>query len=113
MRMNIVFDARALVMTLTGHYDRKIRRPGAPLPPRRARVERPADRFEMLVAIRRPAEACGRYLEISTTSRFRSLRRICIERAGFTAVEQHGYGWTPLSRRWPTMFSDVFLVATK
>jgi hypothetical protein len=29
------------------------------------------------------------------------------------AVEQHGYGRTPLSRRWPTMFSDVFLVATR
>jgi SAM-dependent methyltransferase len=44
---------------------------------------------------------------------FRSLRRICLERGGFTAVEQHGYGRTVLSRRWPTMFSDVFLVATK
>jgi len=44
---------------------------------------------------------------------FRSLRRICLERSGFTAVEQHGYGRTVLSRRWPTMFSDVFLVATK
>jgi SAM-dependent methyltransferase len=44
---------------------------------------------------------------------FRSLRRICVERAGFGAVEQHGYGRTFLSRRWPTMFSDVFLVATK
>jgi SAM-dependent methyltransferase len=44
---------------------------------------------------------------------FRSLRRICIERAGFSAVEQYGYGRTLLSRHWPTMFSDVFLVATK
>lgn len=44
---------------------------------------------------------------------FRSLRRICIERAGFSRVEQHGYGRTFLSRRWPTLFSDVFLVATK
>jgi SAM-dependent methyltransferase len=44
---------------------------------------------------------------------FRSLRRICLERAGFSAVEQHGYGRTFLSRRWPTMFSDVFLVAIK
>jgi SAM-dependent methyltransferase len=44
---------------------------------------------------------------------FRSLRRICIERAGFAAVHCHGYGRTFLSRRWPTMFSDVFLVAIK
>lgn len=44
---------------------------------------------------------------------FRSLRRICTERAGFAAVEQHGYGRTFLSRQWPTLFSEVFLVATK
>jgi SAM-dependent methyltransferase len=44
---------------------------------------------------------------------FRSLRRICIERAGFAAVHPHGYGRTFLSRRWPTMFSDVFVVAIK
>jgi SAM-dependent methyltransferase len=44
---------------------------------------------------------------------FRSLRRICIERAGFTSVQPRGYGRTFLSRRWPTLFSDVFLVAVK
>jgi len=45
---------------------------------------------------------------------FRSLRRICTERAGFSAVLPHGYGRTALSRWWPTLFSDdVFVVAIK
>ena len=43
----------------------------------------------------------------------RSLGRICTERAGFSRVQAFGYGATPLSRWWPAMFSDVFLVATK
>ena len=43
----------------------------------------------------------------------RSLSRICTERARFSSVRVHGYGATPLSRWWPAMFSDVFLVATK
>ena len=44
---------------------------------------------------------------------FRSLRRLCLERAGFSRVEQLGYGRHPLARRWPTLFSDVFIVATR
>jgi SAM-dependent methyltransferase len=44
---------------------------------------------------------------------FRSLRRICLERAGFSQVEELGYGRHPLARRWPTLFSDIFLVATR
>lgn len=44
---------------------------------------------------------------------FRSLRRICIERAGFKHVEEFGYGSSVLSRYWRTLFSDVFLVATR
>lgn len=44
---------------------------------------------------------------------FRSLERLCIERAGFRRVERYGYGKTPLSRRLPTLFSDIFLVAIK
>jgi len=44
---------------------------------------------------------------------FRSLRRICLERAGFSRVEELGYGKHPLARRWPTLFSDIFLVATR
>lgn len=51
---------------------------------------------------------------------FRSLSRLCIERAGFRRVEWFGYGsWkstrTPsfLSRLFPTMFSEVFVVAYK
>ena len=44
---------------------------------------------------------------------FRSLAKICRERVGFRDVERHGYGRTMLSRRWPTLFSDVFLVAIK
>jgi SAM-dependent methyltransferase len=44
---------------------------------------------------------------------FRSLRRICLERAGFSHVEELGYGKHPLARRWPTLFSDIFLVATR
>lgn len=44
---------------------------------------------------------------------FRSLRRICLERAGFSHVEALGYGSHPLARRWPTLFSDVFIVATR
>lgn len=44
---------------------------------------------------------------------FRSLGRICVERCGFSHVQSLGYGRTALSRSWPTLFSDVFLVATK
>ena len=44
---------------------------------------------------------------------FRSLRRVCVERAGFSRVEARGYGTHPLARRWPELFSDVFLVATR
>lgn len=44
---------------------------------------------------------------------FRSLRRICLERAGFKKVEELGYGRTALSRYWPALFSEVFLVATR
>ncbi len=44
---------------------------------------------------------------------FRSLRRICLERAGFSHVEELGYGKTFLSRLWPRMFSDVFLIVTR
>jgi SAM-dependent methyltransferase len=44
---------------------------------------------------------------------FRSLRRACLERAGFSAVEGHGFGGSFLCRMWPALFSDVFLVARK
>jgi SAM-dependent methyltransferase len=44
---------------------------------------------------------------------FRSLSRICQERIGFSRVDGLGYGRTRLSRAWPTLFSDVFVVATK
>jgi SAM-dependent methyltransferase len=44
---------------------------------------------------------------------FRSLRRVCLERAGFSHVEARGYGVHPLARRWPALFSDVFVVATR
>ena len=44
---------------------------------------------------------------------FRSLRRLCIERAGFRAVEERSYGRTRLSGIWPTLFSDIQLVVTK
>lgn len=44
---------------------------------------------------------------------YRSLRRICIERAGFGSVEERGYGKTRLSGLWPTLFSEILLVVTK
>jgi SAM-dependent methyltransferase len=44
---------------------------------------------------------------------FRSLRRVCLERAGFSHVEARGYGTHPGARRWPELFSDVFVVATR
>lgn len=44
---------------------------------------------------------------------FRSLGRLCQERAGFDHVMPFGYGKTILSRLWPTMFSDCFIVAYK
>jgi SAM-dependent methyltransferase len=44
---------------------------------------------------------------------FRSLSRLGIERAGFRSVEWHGYGRTFLSKIWPTMFSDVFVIFSK
>lgn len=44
---------------------------------------------------------------------YRSLTKICRERIGFRTVERHGYGRTELSRRLPTLFSDVFIVAAK
>jgi SAM-dependent methyltransferase len=44
---------------------------------------------------------------------FRALQRICIERAGFRSVERRGYGRNPLSRRWATLFSEIFLIAQK
>ena len=51
---------------------------------------------------------------------FRSLSRLCVERIGLSRVEQFGYGsWkstrTPsfLGRLFPTIFSEVFVVAYK
>lgn len=51
---------------------------------------------------------------------FRSLSRLCVERIGFNRVERFGYGsWkstrTPsfLGRFFPTIFSEVFVVAYK
>jgi SAM-dependent methyltransferase len=51
---------------------------------------------------------------------FRSLSRVCKERAGFRRVEWHGYGsWKTsrmppfFSRSLPTLFSEVFIVAYK
>lgn len=51
---------------------------------------------------------------------FRSFRRLCVERIGFSKVERFGYGsWkstrTPsfLGRFFPTIFSEVFVVAYK
>lgn len=45
---------------------------------------------------------------------YRSLTRLLRERAGFARVVAHGYGtlW-PLCRLWPTLFSDVFVIAVK
>lgn len=45
---------------------------------------------------------------------YRSLVRLCKERAGFNSVEKYGYGNTFLSRFWPEMFStDIFIIAYK
>lgn len=45
---------------------------------------------------------------------YRSMIRLCRERAGFSRVERRGYGRTFLSRLWPELFSsDVFVVAYK
>lgn len=45
---------------------------------------------------------------------YRSLARLCRERAGYSRVERFGYGRTFLSRIWPALFSsDVFVVAYK
>lgn len=44
---------------------------------------------------------------------FRSLASLCMERAGFRQVEKYGYGKSFLCRKWPTLFSDVCIVAYK
>jgi len=44
---------------------------------------------------------------------FRSLTRLLKERIGFTQVIHQGWGVWPLSRLWPAMFSDVFVIAVK
>lgn len=44
---------------------------------------------------------------------FRSLRRLCIERAGFRAVEERGYGRSRLSEVWPTLFSEILVEVSK
>jgi SAM-dependent methyltransferase len=44
---------------------------------------------------------------------FRSLERVCRERAGFRTVESRGYGKTRLSKAWPTLFSDILVIATR
>ena len=44
---------------------------------------------------------------------FRSLRRLAIERVGFSRVETHGYGSWPICRIWPEMFSDLSVLITK
>jgi SAM-dependent methyltransferase len=44
---------------------------------------------------------------------FRSLDRVCRERAGFRTVEPRGYGKTRLSNAWPTLFSDILVIATR
>lgn len=44
---------------------------------------------------------------------FRSLDRVCRERAGFRSVEPRGYGKTRLSAAWPTLFSDILVIATR
>ena len=44
---------------------------------------------------------------------FRSLARLCRERAGFRSAEARGYGRTRLGGMWPALFSDVSLIATK
>ena len=51
---------------------------------------------------------------------FRSLSKLCVERCGFSKVERLGYGsWDSvrspslLCRMFPTLFSEVFIVAYK
>jgi ubiquinone/menaquinone biosynthesis C-methylase UbiE len=44
---------------------------------------------------------------------FRSLISLCRQRAGFSAVEKFGFGKSLMSRAWPSLFSDVFIVAYK
>ena len=44
---------------------------------------------------------------------FRSITRLAVERAGFRRATKYGYGPTILSRLWPEMFSDAFLVFHK
>jgi SAM-dependent methyltransferase len=44
---------------------------------------------------------------------FRSLDRVCRERAGFRSVEPRGYGRTRLSEAWPTLFSEILVIASR
>ena len=44
---------------------------------------------------------------------FRSITRFAIERSGFSSAEWHGYGKTLLSRIFPTLFSDIFIIFRK
>jgi len=45
---------------------------------------------------------------------YRSLSKILRERVGFRRVIRHGYGTLgPLCRAWPTLFSDIFVIAVK
>jgi SAM-dependent methyltransferase len=44
---------------------------------------------------------------------FRSLSRLCTERAGFKRIERIGYGNSPLNRFFPSIFSEIFIKATK
>jgi SAM-dependent methyltransferase len=44
---------------------------------------------------------------------FRSLRRLCLERAGFSRVEAFGYGPRGLGVIWPQMFSEIAIVVWK
>ncbi len=44
---------------------------------------------------------------------FRSLHKLCVERAGFRRVQHVGYGSWPLCSIWPALFSEISVVAYK
>jgi len=44
---------------------------------------------------------------------FRSLSRLCKEKAGFKHIDKKGYGLYPLCTIWPEMFSDIFIELRK
>jgi SAM-dependent methyltransferase len=44
---------------------------------------------------------------------FRSITQLAIERCGFSRAEGYGYGKTLLSKIFPTLFSDIFIIFKK